>query len=87
MSHLMTSVSTPPYQDLASEPTSTSPANNDEASNHAQVNLAIIFGIIASVLALAALVVGYLQLRKYKRPGNDQRTSRPAEVWDLWEIQ
>lgn len=37
-----------------------------------QIKLAIIFGIIGSALAAAAMVLGYLQLRKQSR---DQRAS------------
>lgn len=87
MSHLIARVSTSSSQNLVSDPTSASPVNADDASNHAQVKLTIIFGIIASVLALAALVVEYLQVRKYKRPSQDQGASQPSEVWDLLEVQ
>lgn len=42
--------------------------------NYQQVLLAIVFGVLATVLGLIGLVNGYLQLRRYSMPRPDIET-------------
>ena len=49
-----------------------SDATNSVLPSNDQTVQAIIFGVLATVLALAAVVVGYLQLRKFRRTQDEE---------------
>ena len=52
---------------------------------HDQTTLNIIFGVFAVVLAFIALIIGYLQLRRFKRQSNDDNAMYAGPLTELTE--
>lgn len=61
-------ISYPSYSEVAALNNATPTAVNTSSEPSSDFTGTIIFGVIASVLAIMAIIVGYLQLRKASSP-------------------
>lgn len=67
-------------------PTAGHTAAHNSHSNH-QTLINIIFGIFAVILAFAALIIAWLQLRKFKYQSDEESANSPTENFELVETQ
>ena len=75
---------------IAAPLTPTTPASrttSDTSPSNDQATQTIIFGVLATVLAFAAVIVGYLQLRKFRHREDEELGQLELDTLYLSDLQ
>lgn len=71
----------------AATSTLTATESTHNTHSHHQILINVIFGIFAVVLAFAALIIAWLQLRKFNHQSDEENATTTSENFELVETQ